>query len=77
MKKIHIEMPDIKGGLHKIRNLKREDVKAYWRARKERRDRILEERRNSAFARRMKPVYKIMNRLSLVFHVLLDRKSVV
>ena len=71
MKKIHIEMPDIKGGLHKIRNLKREDVKAYWRARKERRDRILEERRNSAFARRMKPVYKIMNRLSLVFHVLL------
>ncbi len=71
MKKIQIKKPDIKGRLHKIRNLKREDVKAYWRARKERRDRILEERRNSAFARRMKPVYKIMNRLSLVFHALL------
>ncbi len=66
-----MKMPDIKGGLHKIRNLKREDIKVYWKARKERRSRILEERRNSAFAKRMKPVYKIMNRLSLVFHALL------
>lgn len=66
-----MKAPDIKGGLHKIKNLKREDVRAYWKARKERRSRILEERRNSAFAKRMKPVYKIMNRLSLVFHALL------
>lgn len=64
-------MPDIKGRLHKIRNLKKEDIKVYWKARKERRNRILEERRNSAFAKRMKPVYKIMNRLSLIFHALL------
>lgn len=71
MKKIHIKTPDVKGGLHKIRNLKKEDVKAYWKARKERRDRIIEERRNSAFAKKMKPVYKVMNRLSLILHVLL------
>lgn len=71
MKDIHIKKPDIKGGLHKIKNLKKEDVKAYWRARKERRDRIIKERQNSAFAKKMKPVYKIMNRFSLVFHVLL------
>lgn len=71
MKKIHITMPDVKGGLHKIKNLKREDVRAYWKAKRERRDRIIEERRNSAFAKKMKPVYKIMNRFSLVFHALL------
>lgn len=71
MKKIHIKKPDIKGGLHKIKNLKKEDIKAYWKARRERRARIIEARRNSAFARKMKPVYKFMNRFSLVFHALL------
>ena len=71
MKKIHIRKPDIKGGLHKLKNLKKEDIKAYWKAKGERRARILEERRNSAFARRMKPVYKIMNLLSPVLHALL------
>ncbi len=70
MKKIHIKKPDIKGGIQKLKNLKKEDVKAYWKARKERRERILEERRNSAFAKKMKPVYKFMNRFSLVFHAL-------
>lgn len=71
MKKIHIKKPDIKGGLHKLRNLKKEDIEAYWKAKKERRARIIEERRNSAFARKMRPVYKVMNQFSLVFHVLL------
>ena len=71
MKKIHIKKPDIKGGLSRLKNLKKEDIKAYWKARKERRERILEERRNSAFARKMKPVYKVMNLLSPVLHILL------
>lgn len=71
MKKIHVKKPDVKGAVHKLKNLKKEDVKAYWKARRERRARIIEERRNSAFARKMKPVYQFMNRFSLVFHALL------
>ncbi len=71
MKNIPIKKPDIKGGIQKLKNLKKEDIKAYWKARKERRDRIIEERRNSAFSKKMKPVYKFMNRFSLVFHALL------
>lgn len=71
MKKIHIKKPDVKGAVYKIKNMKKEDVKAYWKARKERRSRIIEERRNSEFAKKMRPVYDIMNRLSLLFHGLL------
>lgn len=71
MKKIHIKRPDIKGAFHKLKNLKTEDVKVAWKAGRERRARIIEERRNSAFARKMKPVYAFMNRFSLVFHALL------
>lgn len=71
MKKFHVKKPDIKGAFHKLKNIKREDVKVYWEAKKERRSRILEERRNSAFARKMQPVYKFMNRISLIFHALL------
>lgn len=70
MKKIQFRKPDIKGGIQKLKNLKKEDIKAYWKSRKERRERIIEERRNSAFAKKMKPCYKIMNRFSLVFHAL-------
>ena len=68
MKKIQIRKPDVKGAVHKLKNLKKEDVKAYWTAKRERRARILEERKNSAFARKMKPVYRFMNRISLLFH---------
>ena len=71
MKKIHLKKPDIKGKIQRLKNLKKEDVKAYWKGRKERRSRILEERRNSAFAKKMQPVWKWMNRLSLLFHALL------
>lgn len=71
MKKIHIKKPDIKGAIDKLKNLKKEDVIRHFKARKERRERIIEARRNSAFARKMQPVYKFMNRFSLVFHALL------
>nr|WP_171031666.1 LTA synthase family protein [[Clostridium] hylemonae] len=69
--KIQIKRPDIKGTFHKLKNMNKEDVKAYWKTRKERRAMIIEQRRNSAFARKMKPVYKFMNRFSLLFHALL------
>lgn len=71
MKKIRIKKPDIKGFITKIRNLKKEDLKQHFKERKERRQKILEKRRNSPFARKMQPVYKWMNRLSLPLHYLL------
>lgn len=71
MKKLQLKKPDIKGKIRKIKNLKKEDVIAYWKGRHERRERILEARRNSAFAKKMQPVYAFMNRFSLIFHVLL------
>ncbi len=71
MKKIQIRKPDVKGAVHKLKNLKKEDVKAYWTAKRERRARILEERKNSAFARKMKPVYRFMNQISLLLHAVL------
>ena len=57
MKRIHIRKPDIKGFFTKVRNLKKEDIKRHFKEKKERRQRILEERRNSKFAKKMQPVY--------------------
>lgn len=71
MKRIHIKKPDIKGFFTKDKNLKKEDIKRHFKERKERRQRILEQRRNSRFAKKMQPVYKWMNRLSLPLHFLL------
>lgn len=71
MKKIRIKKPDIKGVFTKIKNLKKEDIKRHFKERKERRERILEKRRNSPFAKKMQPVYKWMNRLSLPLQYLL------
>ena len=74
MKKIQFKMPkrpDVKGAIYKLKNLKKEDVLRWRREHKERRARILEERRNSALAKKLKPVYLWMNRLSLLFHALL------
>ena len=71
MKKLQLKKPDIKGKIRKIKNLKKEDVIAYWKGRHERRERILEARRNSAFGKKMQPVYAFMNRFSLIFHALL------
>lgn len=71
MKKIQIRKPDVRGTFEKLKNLKKEDLKAYWKMRKARREAILERRRNGRFARKMQPIYKFMNRFSLVFHALL------
>ena len=40
MKRIHIKRPDIKGGIQRVKNLKPEDIKKYWKKRKERREQI-------------------------------------
>lgn len=71
MKRVKIKRPDIKGFFHKVKNLKWEDVKVYRKARKERRARILEQRRNSPFARKMQPIYRFMDRISLILHYVL------
>lgn len=71
MKRIHIRKPDIKGFFMKVRHLKKEDIVRHFKEKKIRRQRILEERRNSKFAKKMQPVYKWMNRLSLPLHFLL------
>lgn len=71
MKRLRIKKPDEKGFFQKIRSLKKEDIVAHWKAKKERRERILEERRNGKFAKKMQPVYRFMNRFSLVFQFLL------
>lgn len=71
MKKIQFKKPDIKGTVQKIKHLKKEDIRTWWAAKRERRERIIEERRNSLFAKKMQPVYRFMNRFSLVFHALL------
>lgn len=71
MKKFHIKKPDIKGFFQKVKNLKLEDVKAHHREKKARRERILEERRNSPAAKKMQPVYRFMNRISPLLHFVL------
>ena len=52
--------------------IRKEDIKEYLKQRKERRQQILEKRRNSKFAKKMQPVYKWMNRFSLPLHFLLS-----
>lgn len=50
--------------------IRKEDIKEYLKQRKERRQEILAKRRNSAFAKRMQPIYKWMNLFSLPLHFL-------
>ena len=71
MKKVRVRKPDFKGFFHKIKNLKIEDIKAHWKEKRERRERILEARRNSRFAKKIQPVYRFMNRISLILHYVL------
>lgn len=71
MKLFHVKKPEEKGFFRSIRHLNKEEIKAYWGARKKRRQRILEERKNSEFAKKMQPVYQMMNRISLILHFLL------
>ncbi len=69
--KFKLKRPDIKGKIEKLKNLKKEDVVWYFKNRAERRKQILEKRKNSAFAKKMRPVYAFMNRFSIIFHALL------
>lgn len=55
--------------MDKIRRAK-EKIKIYLQNRKRRRKEILERRKESAFAKKMAPVYRVMNRLSILFHIL-------
>lgn len=52
----------------KIKKIRKEDIKEYLKQRKQRRTEILEKRKNSAFAKKMAPVYMWMNRFSLPLH---------
>lgn len=56
--------------LKKIR-FSKEGIRNWWKARRERRKRIIEQRQNSKWAKKMQPVYDMMNRFSLLFHGLL------
>ena len=71
MKQFHIKKPNVKGFFQKMRQMDKETMKAAWQAKKERRARSLDQRRNSRFAKKMQPVYRFMNRTSLIFHYLL------
>lgn len=71
MKKFQFKRPDIKGTIQKLRHLELADIRIWWREKKERRERIIEERRNSEFAKKMQPVYQFMNRFALLFHAVL------
>lgn len=69
--KFKLKRPNIKGKIEKLKNLKKEDVVWYFKNRAERRKQILEKRKNSAFAKKMRPVYAFMNRFSIIFHAFL------
>lgn len=69
-KKFKFKNPDISGSIQKLKNLRMEDIKDYWKMKHERRERILEERRNSEFSRKMAPYYRLMNRFSLLLHAI-------
>ena len=69
-KKFKFKKPDISGSIQKLMNLRMEVIKDYWKMKHERRERILEERRNSEFSRKMAPYYRLMNRFSLLLHAI-------
>ena len=70
MKRFQLKKMNIRGKIQTLRSMNKEDWKAWSLKRKENRERAIEERKNSAFARKMIPVYKFMNQFSLVFHAL-------
>lgn len=71
MKRIHIKKPDVKGFFTKVKNLKPEDIKRHYQEKKARRQRILEERRNSKLRRRCSRFISGWTDFSLVLHYLL------
>ena len=70
MKRFQLKKMNIGGKIKTLRSMNKEDWKAWSLKRKENRERAIEARKNSAFARKMVPVYKFMNQFSLVFHAL-------
>ena len=54
-----------------MKKLSWNNIKEYEKKRKERRVRILEERRNSRWGKRLQPIYKVMNQWSLAMHIFL------
>ena len=50
-KKIQWKKPDLKGKWQKLKNMKPGDIKAHLKKQHERRQQILEKRRNSKFAK--------------------------
>ena len=56
----------------KLKKIRLEDVKAYLKQRKVRREEVIEKRRNSVWGKRLQPVYMWMNRLSIPLHFLLS-----
>lgn len=55
----------------KIKKVKFSDIKEYLKKKKARREEIIEKRKNSAFSKKMQPVFKWMNRLSVLLHFVL------
>lgn len=68
MKRIKLKKPDFKGFFNRMKNLKKEDIKVWWIAKRERRAQILEKRRNSRIAVALRPYYAVMNKISLLLH---------
>ena len=52
MKKVHIKKPDIKGTFHKIKNLKKEDIKAHWKESKHDDNEFLRKEETASLQRR-------------------------
>lgn len=71
MKRIKLKKPDFKGFFNRVKNIKKEDVKIWWRAKKVRRAAILEKRRNSKIAVALRPYYAAMNKISFLLHAVL------
>ena len=71
MKLSKIKKPNMKAWATKMRSLTKEDVKLYWKKRKERRVAILAKRSEGRMAKFFAPISRVVNRYSMVFHVLL------
>lgn len=88
MKQIKFKKPDVKAWVSKAKAIKKSDVKefasrqmkklskenikAYRQEKKERRERILERRRNGKIATFFRPINKWIEKYSLVFHAVLS-----
>ena len=71
-KRFRWKKPDAKAFFDKIKHLTWADVKEHYKKKKEHKEKLLEERRNSTFAKKMRPIWLWMNRFSIVMHFLLS-----